>query len=59
VYFDSSIPHAYQCQGKKPAGAIIVTLHQSQGAVPLRAVNAKGFGKSVGGEAVKADGTGM
>ena len=59
VYFDSSIPHAYQCQGKKPAGAIIVTLHQAAGVVPLRAVNAKGMGKSVAGEAVKADGAGM
>ena len=27
VYFDSSTPHAYQCASKKPAGAIIVTLH--------------------------------
>ena len=56
VYFDSSIPHAYQCQGKKPAGAIIVTLHQSTSAMPLRAVNAKGLGKSATGEAVKASG---
>jgi transcriptional regulator with XRE-family HTH domain len=59
VYFDSSIPHSYQCQGKKPAGAIIVTLHQSQGAMPLRVMNAKGLGKGATGEAVKADGAGM
>jgi transcriptional regulator with XRE-family HTH domain len=62
VYFDSSTPHAYQCQGKKPASAIIVTLHQAAGAMPLRAAIAKGPGKSVTGEAVKAggaDGAGM
>jgi transcriptional regulator with XRE-family HTH domain len=29
VYFDASTPHAYQCAGKKPAGAIIVTMHQA------------------------------
>jgi hypothetical protein len=29
VYFDSNAPHSYQCAGKKPAGAIIVTMHQS------------------------------
>jgi transcriptional regulator with XRE-family HTH domain len=28
VYFDSSTPHSYLCAGKKPAGAIIVTMHQ-------------------------------
>jgi len=27
VYFDSTAPHSYQCVGKKPAGAIIVTMH--------------------------------
>jgi transcriptional regulator with XRE-family HTH domain len=30
AYFDSSTPHAYLCVGRKPAGAIIVTLHQGQ-----------------------------
>jgi len=29
VYFDASTPHSYQCAGKKPAGAIIVTMHQT------------------------------
>jgi transcriptional regulator with XRE-family HTH domain len=29
VYFDSSTPHSYHCLGKKPAKAIIVTLHQA------------------------------
>ncbi len=56
VYFDSSVPHAYQCQGKKPASAVIVTLHQAPGAMPLRAVSAKAAGKSVAGEADKAGG---
>lgn len=28
VYFDSNTPHSYRCQGKKPAKAIIVTMHQ-------------------------------
>jgi len=28
VYFDASTPHSYLCAGKKPAGAIIVTMHQ-------------------------------
>ncbi len=28
VYFDSGTPHSYQCAGKKPAEAIIVTIHQ-------------------------------
>jgi transcriptional regulator with XRE-family HTH domain len=42
VYFDSSTPHSYQCAGKKPAEAIIVTMHQSSLAmpVPVRAANA-------------------
>ncbi len=28
VYFDASAPHSYQCAGRKPAQAIIVTMHQ-------------------------------
>ena len=28
AYFDASTPHSYVCAGKKPAGAIIVTMHQ-------------------------------
>ncbi len=56
VYFDSNVPHAYQCQGKKPAGAIIVTLHQGPGTAPPRTVNTKIAGKSVAGEMVKTDG---
>ncbi|HEY1766403.1 MAG TPA: XRE family transcriptional regulator [Terracidiphilus sp.] len=38
VYFDAGTPHSYQCVGRKPAGAIIVTMHQPPGqSVPLRA----------------------
>lgn len=41
VYFDASTPHAYQCAGKKPANAIIVTMHQppSAHAAPMRTLN--------------------
>ncbi|HTB98996.1 MAG TPA: XRE family transcriptional regulator [Terracidiphilus sp.] len=28
VYFDASTPHSYVCAGKKPADALIVTMHQ-------------------------------
>jgi transcriptional regulator with XRE-family HTH domain len=28
AYFDSSTPHSYQCAGRGPASAIIVTMHQ-------------------------------
>jgi transcriptional regulator with XRE-family HTH domain len=41
VYFDASTPHSYQCAGKKPAGAIIVTMHQAPAAMPLRAPSSK------------------
>lgn len=41
VYFDASTPHAYQCAGRKPAQAVIVTMHQApatgQQPLPLRA----------------------
>jgi transcriptional regulator with XRE-family HTH domain len=39
VYFDAGTPHSYMCAGKKPAGAIIVTMHQPATAgasAPLR-----------------------
>jgi len=39
VYFDASTPHAYQCAGKKPATAIIVTMHQPPAAAPLRSLS--------------------
>ena len=40
IYFDASTPHSYQCAGKKPAGAIIVTMHQTPPVqpFPLRAL---------------------
>jgi transcriptional regulator with XRE-family HTH domain len=34
VYFDAGTPHSYQCAGKKPAEAIIVTMHQPLQAQP-------------------------
>ncbi len=47
VYFDASAPHSYQCAGKQPAGAIIVTmLHPAQAAMPHRTVNPGGGAKS-------------
>jgi len=42
IYFDASTPHSYQCAGKKPAGAIIVTMHQAPPVAqpaPVRAFN--------------------
>jgi len=35
VYFDAGTPHSYRCVGRKPAGAIIVTMHQPLPALPL------------------------
>ena len=35
LYFDSSTPHSYKCAGKKPAGALIVTMHQVPAAAPI------------------------
>ncbi len=55
VYFDASTPHSYKCAGQKPAGAIIVTMHQPPTAMtaPPRAVNATAPGKH-GTEGAKA-----
>jgi transcriptional regulator with XRE-family HTH domain len=39
VYFDASTAHSYQSAGKKPAGAIIVTMHQPPAVMPLRAAS--------------------
>jgi transcriptional regulator with XRE-family HTH domain len=36
VYFDASMPHSYRCAGTKPAGAIIVTMHQAPAPMALR-----------------------
>jgi transcriptional regulator with XRE-family HTH domain len=35
VYFDAGTPHSYQCAGRKPTGAIIVTMHQQSAGQPL------------------------
>jgi transcriptional regulator with XRE-family HTH domain len=35
AYFDASTPHSYQCVGKKPARAIIVTMHQPPSSMPI------------------------
>src|ERR1700691_1320446 len=35
VYFDAGTPHSYQCAGRKPTGAIIVTMHQAPPGQPL------------------------
>jgi transcriptional regulator with XRE-family HTH domain len=42
VYLDASTAHSYKCVGKKPAGAIIVTMHQPPQTQPspLRGVSA-------------------
>jgi mannose-6-phosphate isomerase-like protein (cupin superfamily) len=42
VYFDASTAHSYRCAGKKPATAIIVTMHQplQSHAMPLRGASA-------------------
>jgi transcriptional regulator with XRE-family HTH domain len=58
VYFDSGTPHSYQCAGRNPAGAIIVTMHQSSPgqALPIRASAAsprptpRGLPRTNGGE---------
>lgn len=34
AYFDAGTPHSYQCVGRKPAGAIIVTMHQAPAPPP-------------------------
>jgi hypothetical protein len=49
LYFDASTPHSYQCAGKKPATAIIVTMHQAPSAhlIPLRSVNAQSGPKPI------------
>jgi transcriptional regulator with XRE-family HTH domain len=36
VYFDAATPHSYECAGRKPAGAIIVTMHQPLQPQPQR-----------------------
>ena len=44
AYFDAGTPHSYQCVGRKPAGSIIVTMHQTPSAQPqgVRAASSTG-----------------
>jgi transcriptional regulator with XRE-family HTH domain len=47
LYFDASTPHSYQCVGRKPASAIIVTMHQAPPAqpIPVRSAGAASISK--------------
>src|ERR1035438_4436335 len=49
VYFDSSTAHSYRCVSGKPAGALIVTMHQAMPMlqVPVRPSSAAVAGRSV------------
>ena len=61
VYFDASTPHSYVCAGKRPAGAIIVTMHQAvPPPSPIRPASA-GLGPAPGPRPVPgiAPGTGL
>lgn len=50
VYFDSGTPHSYQCAGKTPATAVIVTMHQPSAIpLPLRPSSAV-FGSAANGK---------
>ena len=42
VYFDASTPHSYVCSGKKPAGALIVTMHQAPTPQPVTLLRTAG-----------------
>jgi uncharacterized cupin superfamily protein len=54
VYFDASTAHAYQCAGKRPSRAIIVTMHQAPAAhAPLRSISAMAQPKILAGVPVK------
>jgi transcriptional regulator with XRE-family HTH domain len=55
VYFDASTAHAYQCAGKRPSRAIIVTMHQAPAAhAPLRSISAMAQPKILAGVPVKS-----
>jgi transcriptional regulator with XRE-family HTH domain len=58
VYFDASTPHSYQCAGKKPANAIIVTMHQAPSAHPtaLRAVSSASAVRTLPGAQLRPNG---
>jgi transcriptional regulator with XRE-family HTH domain len=56
AYFDASTPHSYQCVGKKPAGAIIVTMHQAPPAMQAVPRPAVAGGKPAVAGVMKASG---
>jgi transcriptional regulator with XRE-family HTH domain len=60
AYFDAGTPHSYQCAGKKPATAIIVTMHQppQEMPAPLRAASAVKTVQSTQDSARTGDGNG-
>jgi quercetin dioxygenase-like cupin family protein/DNA-binding XRE family transcriptional regulator len=57
VYFDASTAHSYACASKKPADALIVTMHQAPPAQPVpllrppqaRILPGQGAGSTMGG----------
>jgi transcriptional regulator with XRE-family HTH domain len=49
VYFDATTPHSYLCPGKKPASAVIVTMHQPPQPAPLRAIPTPPATKTISG----------
>jgi transcriptional regulator with XRE-family HTH domain len=55
VYFDAGTPHSYVCAGKKPAGAIIVTMHQPA-ASPAAAPPTRPVGPQLGPRPVPVGG---
>jgi transcriptional regulator with XRE-family HTH domain len=62
VYFDAGSAHSYRCAGKRPARAIIVTMHQAPAAqaIPLKAANAVAKTPAAGpSKANGADGAGL
>ncbi len=58
VYFDASTPHSYVCSGKRPADALIVTMHQPPPAQPVTLLRASTPRALPGGAAPAASGIG-
>jgi transcriptional regulator with XRE-family HTH domain len=57
AYFDATTAHSYKCAGKKPTGAIIVTMHQSPVASALlRAAGTAAVTRTVAVGPAKPDG---
>ncbi len=56
VYFDSSTAHSYACAGKKPADALIVTMHQPPVPQPVAMTRPSGPRAVAGGVAGAATG---